>query len=252
MLERMAETALVVLVPAAEALVATPRRHHDPAAAVGVPAHVTVLYPFRPDVDGDTDAVVAALAASVPSFEVTFATVARFPGGVVYLAPDPGRTVPPAHDGRRRCVPRLAAVRRRLRGRGPAPHGRRRDRRAHGRRRRGIDPARPPGRRPGRPALPARPGRRRALAASSATGRSGEHVEQAAPGAAQAAATGAQAEIAGDVRARHELLVGGVAESVLEIPLMYPVVPYAMRSEVTWTPYVSSFLGLRDARVAAG
>jgi 2'-5' RNA ligase len=83
------ETALVVLMPEAEALVAAHRRQHDPSAAVGVPAHVTVVYPFRPVVDDTAADVVAELAAGVAAFDVKFATLARFPGEVVYLAPDP-------------------------------------------------------------------------------------------------------------------------------------------------------------------
>ena len=85
----MGETALVILVPEAEALVAEHRRRYDSSAAVGVPAHVTILYPFRSRIDGATADVVAGLAADVPAFEVTFATLARFPGEVVYLAPAP-------------------------------------------------------------------------------------------------------------------------------------------------------------------
>jgi hypothetical protein len=42
------ESALVVVVPEAEAAVNAHRRRLDPAAAWGVPAHVTVLYPFAP------------------------------------------------------------------------------------------------------------------------------------------------------------------------------------------------------------
>ena len=40
------ESALVVLVPDAEVLVKPFRDRHDPSAAIGVPAHVTLLYPF--------------------------------------------------------------------------------------------------------------------------------------------------------------------------------------------------------------
>jgi 2'-5' RNA ligase len=87
------ETALVILVPEAEALVAAHRRRYDPSAAVGVPAHVTVLYPSRSVIDGTADAVVAGLVADVPSFDVTFASMARFPGEVVYLAPEPAEPV---------------------------------------------------------------------------------------------------------------------------------------------------------------
>jgi 2'-5' RNA ligase superfamily len=85
----MGETALVVLVPEAEPLIADHRLRYDPSAAVGVPAHVTVLYPFRSVVDDVAAGVVADLASRVPAFDVTFATLARFPGEVVYLVPDP-------------------------------------------------------------------------------------------------------------------------------------------------------------------
>lgn len=86
----MLESALVVLVPAAEDVVAPFRRRHDPSAALGVPAHVTTLYPFRPP-DALTDADFARLRdlfLSVPAFTAVFARTARFPG-VLYLAPEP-------------------------------------------------------------------------------------------------------------------------------------------------------------------
>ncbi len=85
----MGETALVVLVPEAEPVVAEHRRHHDRAAAVGVPAHVTILYPFRSIVDDAAVNAVAQLADNVAAFDVVFIALARFPGEVVYLVPDP-------------------------------------------------------------------------------------------------------------------------------------------------------------------
>lgn len=42
----MSETALIVEVPEADAVVGALRRRYDPGAALGVPAHVTVLSPF--------------------------------------------------------------------------------------------------------------------------------------------------------------------------------------------------------------
>ena len=42
------ESALLVAVPAAEPAVAAHRSRLDTSAAVGVPAHITVLYPFLP------------------------------------------------------------------------------------------------------------------------------------------------------------------------------------------------------------
>jgi hypothetical protein len=88
-LAEMDETALVFLVPEAEALVAAHRMRYDPVAAVGVPAHVTVLYPFRSLVDKNVADVVGGLAAAAPAFDVTFARLARFPGEVLYLVPEP-------------------------------------------------------------------------------------------------------------------------------------------------------------------
>ena len=42
------ESAVIVAVPAAEPAVRAHRQQFDRAAAWGVPAHVTVLYPFVP------------------------------------------------------------------------------------------------------------------------------------------------------------------------------------------------------------
>ena len=85
----MDETALVVIVPEAEPLVAGHRLRHDPAAAAGVPAHDTVLYPFRSVVDDAVAAVIGTIASGVAAFDVTFARLGRFPGEVVHLVPDP-------------------------------------------------------------------------------------------------------------------------------------------------------------------
>ena len=82
-------TAVVVRVSLPDSL-ANIRRRHDPTAANGVPAHVTLLFPFipvaslAPAIRGD----LAAIAGSVTPFDVRFASVGRFPG-VVYLAPEP-------------------------------------------------------------------------------------------------------------------------------------------------------------------
>jgi 2'-5' RNA ligase len=82
-------TAVVVRIVLPSAL-ANIRRRHDPVAAKGVPAHVTLLFPFVP-VTRLTPAVrrdLVAIAGSVAPFEVQFANVGRFPG-VVYLVPEP-------------------------------------------------------------------------------------------------------------------------------------------------------------------
>jgi 2'-5' RNA ligase superfamily len=82
-------SALVVVVAEAETLVAAHRLVNDPMAARGVPAHVTVLHPFRSTVDEATAHEVAAIAAGLDSFDATFATVGRFPGAVLFLSPEP-------------------------------------------------------------------------------------------------------------------------------------------------------------------
>ena len=91
-------TALLVEVPQAEPLVGPWRMRFDPAGRAGVPAHVTVLFPFRaPDtIDDQVLEQVAAVAASVPAFEVKFAEPATWPG-TVWLRPEPD-------DGLRRLM----------------------------------------------------------------------------------------------------------------------------------------------------
>jgi hypothetical protein len=76
---------LIVSVPEAEAVVGAWRRRFDPSAAQGVPAHMTVLYPF-PQV-GDPEAL-AALFAGFEPFEVVFRGCGRF-AETLYLAPEP-------------------------------------------------------------------------------------------------------------------------------------------------------------------
>jgi 2'-5' RNA ligase len=84
------ESALVVLVPEAEAVAGPCRALYDPSAARGVPAHITVLYPFKPPeamTAADLDAL-RQLFARFPAFEFALTEVRRFPN-VLYLAPEP-------------------------------------------------------------------------------------------------------------------------------------------------------------------
>lgn len=87
----MDETALIVAVPAAEPLVGRFREKYDSSAAVGVPAHVTLLYPFlAPGAIGVDDlAALTTLFATTPRFDVAFARCARFGERVLWLAPEP-------------------------------------------------------------------------------------------------------------------------------------------------------------------
>jgi hypothetical protein len=66
------------------------RQRHDPMAPLGVPAHVTLLYPFLPSAEL-TPAVrrrIARLTRDVRPFDAGFEGTGRFPG-VVWLAPEP-------------------------------------------------------------------------------------------------------------------------------------------------------------------
>lgn len=85
------ETAVLVLVPEAEPAVAEHRRHLDVAASWGVPAHLSVVYPFVPpaDVDDDVLARLAAAVATVPAFDCVFPRVEWFGDDVLWLAPEP-------------------------------------------------------------------------------------------------------------------------------------------------------------------
>lgn len=77
-------TALIVPVPAADELL------DDTARVAGMPAHITVMYPFLPRRAVDRDAVhaLATSYATIAPFEVTLAELRRFPN-VVYLTPEP-------------------------------------------------------------------------------------------------------------------------------------------------------------------
>jgi 2'-5' RNA ligase len=81
-------TALVVEVPEVEPLVHRWRLRHDPTAARGMPAHVTVLYPLAPYAE-IRDAVARLCRARRP-FDVTIDEVATFDRDVVWLRPTPG------------------------------------------------------------------------------------------------------------------------------------------------------------------
>src|SRR5262245_50248923 len=84
-------TALVVLVPEAEPAVAALRAAHDSSAALGVAAHVTLLFPFVPLArwHAGLDAQLAALFSRFVAFDARFRDTARFGDAVLYLAPEP-------------------------------------------------------------------------------------------------------------------------------------------------------------------
>jgi 2'-5' RNA ligase len=83
-------SAVLVAVPGADDVVGRFRARLDRSAAWGVPAHVTVLFPFVPP-DRLGPAVLDRLAAavgSVPAFDVTFARLRWFGADLLWLAPE--------------------------------------------------------------------------------------------------------------------------------------------------------------------
>jgi 2'-5' RNA ligase len=85
----MAESAIIVSV-AIPRPIATIRDARVPVARIGVPPHVTILYPFlRPnDLGGAVRKELAGIAHEIPAFLVRFAAVGEWPG-VLYLLPEP-------------------------------------------------------------------------------------------------------------------------------------------------------------------
>jgi 2'-5' RNA ligase superfamily len=90
----MAPTALVIPVPEAEPLVRAVSARQTPGLAVAdddVMAHVTLLSPFLP-LDRVDESVLRELAtffAGIQPFSYRLVEVQRFPGGAVYLVPEP-------------------------------------------------------------------------------------------------------------------------------------------------------------------
>ena len=84
-------SALIVPIPEAEPVVARHRDRLDRAASWGVPAHVTVLFPFLPPASLEPRVLdaLARLTATVPAFFLTLTDIAWFGDRVVWLKPDP-------------------------------------------------------------------------------------------------------------------------------------------------------------------
>jgi len=86
----MSISAFVARIPAAEPLVGQLRSRFDATSKLGVPAHITVLFPFMAADEITSDILRQAQAAlnEVPSFEFSLAGVGRFPL-TAYLCPAP-------------------------------------------------------------------------------------------------------------------------------------------------------------------
>lgn len=86
----MSSSGLVLLAPALEARIGDIRARHDPAARQGMPAHVTLLYPFMDPVKIGPDARgrLAEVVRGFGALDLTFRRVGRFPE-VLWIAPEP-------------------------------------------------------------------------------------------------------------------------------------------------------------------
>lgn len=90
MTEGERQSGLVIEVPEAEALVGRYRLELDANAALGAPAHVTILFPFVPAArvgDAVLDRLRRLFSACAP-FDYRFARLAWFGEHVLWLAPD--------------------------------------------------------------------------------------------------------------------------------------------------------------------
>jgi hypothetical protein len=83
-------TALIVPVPEAEPAVSKLRLEHDPAARLGVPAHITILFPFAPS-DAVDEPSVADVLTPFRAFRFELASLEHFDDDVTYLAPRPAQ-----------------------------------------------------------------------------------------------------------------------------------------------------------------
>lgn len=86
----MPRTALVIPVPEVEPQIGELRLAHDASAALGAPAHVTILFPFLDTAELD-EAAIADLISGFPAFDFELDRVERFPDGATWLRPVPSR-----------------------------------------------------------------------------------------------------------------------------------------------------------------
>ena len=84
------ESAILIAVPESERLVGSYRLRYDPVAKAGVPAHITLLYPFR-----DPKAITSRNATEIQqvldsfkAFDFRLGEIREF-SGAIYLHPEP-------------------------------------------------------------------------------------------------------------------------------------------------------------------
>ncbi|GAB3247297.1 2'-5' RNA ligase family protein [Kineosporia babensis] len=85
------QSALIVPIPETEPVVGRLRAELDGSAVKGVPAHVTVLFPFLPpeSLDEEVRSTLREVFATQTPFDVDFTEVRWFGDQVAWLAPEP-------------------------------------------------------------------------------------------------------------------------------------------------------------------
>jgi 2'-5' RNA ligase len=85
------QSAILIPVPAAEAMVGRWRELYDPGALAGVPAHITLIVPWLPPAEiaaADLEEL-RAFMAGVPAFDFKLTDVAWFGRRVLWVSPEP-------------------------------------------------------------------------------------------------------------------------------------------------------------------
>jgi len=86
----MAKSVLIVPVPAADPVVDAYRKKYDTVSLHGIPAHVTLLFPFKDPskITGETERKIEQVFLNVKPFPFMLANINTFPN-VIFLEPDP-------------------------------------------------------------------------------------------------------------------------------------------------------------------
>ena len=87
------QSALLVPVPEADAVVGRWRHQHDPVAAAGVPAHITLIVPWLPPEEITEDDLIELdeTLEGVEAFDFALEHVDWFGRRVLWVAPEPAR-----------------------------------------------------------------------------------------------------------------------------------------------------------------
>ena len=100
------ESTLAILVPQAEGLVRSFRDRYDPAAKAGMPAHITLLYPFKSpnEINGLVLDTLRNCFSNFQPFKFSLMTINQFPG-------EAGRAVPRTDSEHLGCYPKTPPYR---------------------------------------------------------------------------------------------------------------------------------------------